>query len=588
MKSSQAKLFLALGAIAVIALGALLMRTLRPAAPAPSATAVTLAPPAATAVTPPAPAATVTPAATLTPVATVTPLPPTPTSTATPEPARKTLALTASVPAALRGVIVDWAAAQDISLVTNTLTATLAIGPRAGEQDILLAEQVYAAADWFASLRSGIASATLQGLWQGQATEDGLQVLLVTEETASALTGLWGAPGATVAVVTADDLLTRLWKEKAALAIVPFDALTPQMIALPVDGLNVLDRALPLAQYPLVVRTWVSGDAALGKALAQAVQPQAPLTNRHADHITSLIMTGVTAMARNTAYAIEQRGDPAFPARKIADVLSAADITHISNEIPFFVGCEARPIKDLLVLCSKPAYMAAIKLVGADIIGLTGNHMLDYGIEPFLYTLDLYDKEGLPYYGGGRTDVEASRPLTITDHGNKLAFLGANSFGPDWNWADSKSPGARFYDPATMKQSINDIRPWADVILVEYQAEETYEYEPSYNNQIQFRATLADGADIVTGVQAHQPQAVEFSRDGRRIILYGLGNLFFDQMFSENVRQGLIPRHTIYEGRLLQTELLTTMLEDYAQPRWATPAERERILKLVFAASGFK
>ncbi|WP_423225646.1 CapA family protein [Candidatus Amarolinea aalborgensis] len=572
MKPLHTKLLLALGVSALIALGACSQPSPSPAAPTAAASPTTDAAPATAAAPPTAAPTNTTPTAT----PTSTPIPP------------KTLALDLSAPAALRTEIVAWASAQGVILITDTATATLTIGPRAGDNAVLLAEQVYAAADWFATLRSGIASASLQGLWQGQPTDDGLQVLLVTEETARALTGLWGPPGPTVAVVTAEDLLTRLWKEKTALAIAPFDALMPQMAALPVDGLNILARDLPLAQYPLAVRTWISGDAGLAQALARALPMQAPLTNRHTDHITSLIMTGVTAMARNTAYAIEQRGDPAFPARKIADVLSAADITHISNEIPFYTGCEARPIKDLLVLCSKPAYMAAIKLVGADIIGLTGNHMLDYGIEPFLYTLDLYDKEGLPYYGGGRNDVEASRPLTITDHGNKLAFLGANSFGPEWNWADSKSPGARVYDPATMKQSITDIRPWADVILVEYQAEETYEYEPSYNNQIQFRATLADGADIVTGVQAHQPQAVEFSQDGRRIILYGLGNLFFDQMFADNVRQGLIPRHTIYEGRLLQTELLTTILEDYAQPRWATAAERERILKLVFAASGFK
>jgi poly-gamma-glutamate synthesis protein (capsule biosynthesis protein) len=576
MKLSHTKLLLALGVIALIALGACSQPSPSPTAPTAAASPTTGAAAATAAASPTAAATNTTAPPAPSPTPTNTPLPP------------KTLAIDFSVPAALRTTIVDWASAQGVILITDTTTATLTIGPRAGDQAILLAEEVYAAADWFATLRSGIASASLQGLWQGQTTDDGLQVLLVTQETASALTGLWGRPGSTVAVVTDDDLLTRLWKEKAALAIVPFDALMPQMAALPVDGLNILTRDLALAQYPLVVRTWISGDAGLAQALARALPMQAPLTNRHADHLTSLIMTGVTAMARNTAYAIEQRGDPAFPARKIADVLAAADITHISNEIPFYTGCEAQPIKDLLVLCSKPAYMAAIKLVGADIIGLTGNHMLDYGIKPFLYTLDLYDKEGLPYYGGGRNDVEASRPLTITDHGNKLAFLGANSFGPDWNWADSKSPGARFYDPATMKQSITDIRPWADVILVEYQAEETYEYEPSYNNQIQFRATLADGADIVTGVQAHQPQAVEFSQDGRRIILYGLGNLFFDQMFADNVRQGLIPRHTIYEGRLLQTELLTTILEDYAQPRWATAAERERILKLVFAASGFK
>ena len=581
MKLSRNQLLLGLLAVGLLALGVLLIRTpgaRLAAAPTPVVSQPTAAP-ASTAT--PLPPTAAPPTSTPTPAPTSTPSP-------TPTPTVITLALDLSAPAALRAAIADWAAAQGMVLVTDTVTATLSVGPRAGDQAVLLAEQVYAAADWFATLRSGISSAALQALWQGQPTGDGLQVLLVSAETAAALTGLWGASGPTVAVVTPADLLTRLWKEKSALALVPFDALMPQMTNLLIDDMNVLARDLPLDHYPLVVRTWVSGDAGLARALAQAMQADLPLRNRDPEHLTSLVMTGVTAMARNTAYAIEQRGDPAFPGRKIAEVLSAADITHISNEIPFYVDCEARPIRNLLVLCSKPAYMAAIKLVGADIIGLTGNHMLDYDIEPFLYTLDLYDQEGLPYYGGGRNDVEASRPLTITDHGNKLAFLGANSFGPEWNWADSGSPGARRYDPAAMAQSIRDIRTWADVILVEYQAEVTYEYEPSFNNQVQFRATLAAGADIVTGVQAHQPQAVEFSQDGRGIILYGLGNLFFDQMFADNVRQGLIPRHTIYEGRLLQTELLTTILEDYAQPRWATAAERERILKLVFAASGFK
>ena len=577
MKSSRHQLLFGLLAVGLLALGVVLIRT--PGARLAAAPTPVVSQPTA------APASTATPLPPTAPPPTPTATP-APTSTPTPTPTVITLALDLSAPAGLRTAIADWAAAQGMVLVTDTVTATLSVGPRAGDQAVLLAEQVYAVADWFATLRSGISAAALQGLWQGQPTGDGLQVLLVSAETAAALTGLWGAPGPTVAVVTPADLLTRLWRDKTALAIVPFDALTPQMTSLPVDGLSVLARDLALDRYPLVVRTWASGDAGLARALAQTMH--LPLRNRDPARLTSLVMTGVTAMARNTAYAIEQRGDPAFPGRKIAEVLSAADITHISNEIPFYVGCEARPIRNLLVLCSKPAYMAAIKLVGADIIGLTGNHMLDYNIEPFLYTLDLYDQEGLPYYGGGRTDVEASRPLTITDHGNKLAFLGANSFGPEWNWADSKSPGARRYDPAAMAQSIRDIRTWADIVLVEYQAEETYEYEPSFNIKAQFRATLAAGADIVTGVQAHQPQAVEFSQDGQRIILYGLGNLFFDQMFAENVRQGLIPRHTIYEGRLLQTELLTTILEDYAQPRWVTAAERERILKLVFGASGFK
>ena len=97
------------------------------------------------------------------------------------------------------------------------------------------------------------------------------------------------------------------------------------------------------------------------------------------------------------------------------------------------------------------------------------------------------------------------------------------------------------------------------------------------------------GATIVTGVQSHVPQAMEpYGADdpgGAGIISYGLGNLFFDQMWSWQTRTNLIARHTIYEGRVINTEILTTVLEDYAQPRWTTPDERVELLQRIFNAA---
>ena len=124
-----------------------------------------------------------------------------------------------------------------------------------------------------------------------------------------------------------------------------------------------------------------------------------------------------------------------------------------------------------------------------------------------------------------------------------------------------------------------------DLVLVELQWEESYDTLPIQSQIDGFRALSDAGADIVTGVQSHVPQAVEF-RNGREI-LYGLGNLFFDQMWSQATREGLIPRQTIYDGRHLSTKLLTTVLEDFAQPRWASEAEREAILQRVNTASGW-
>lgn len=513
--------------------------------------------------------------------------PPTTAPTATPEPPR--IALSDTVTGALKAAIENWASAQGVQVVPASEEADVRIETTHTVSNATqLSEAVFAVADWFPTLRTGMTLDDIRGLWQGQPTADGLVTLLVSPDTAAALRALWGEPAASVTVMAPEEIAPHLWKEKEAIAIVPFDQLEPRLSQLPLDGQNVLDRQMDLATYPLVVRTVASGDPALVESLTATLRDQVSATNRDLERMTTLIMTGVTAMARDTAWVIEQKGDPAYPARKIADVLAAADITHISNEIPFVESCKADPTPNLLVLCSKPSYIEAIKLVGADIIGLTGNHMLDYGRKAFLNTLDLYDQEGLSYYAGGRNAEEARRTLFIEDHGNKLAFMGANSFGPPIDWATEDTPGAQRYNPDTMKANIEAAREQADVVLVEYQAEETYEYTPSYNNRQQFRATIDAGADIVTGVQAHQPQAVELSEDGKKIILYGLGNLFFDQMFDLDVRRGLIPRHTIYQDRLLQTELLTTMLENASQPRWTTPAEREVILKNVFGASGYR
>jgi poly-gamma-glutamate synthesis protein (capsule biosynthesis protein) len=94
------------------------------------------------------------------------------------------------------------------------------------------------------------------------------------------------------------------------------------------------------------------------------------------------------------------------------------------------------------------------------------------------------------------------------------------------------------------------------------------------------------GAIIVSGSQAHHPQAFEFSDGG--LIHHGLGNLFFDQFgVSTGTRQAFIDRHVFYENRHISTELLTIMFIDYARPRPMTPEERIDLLQAVFTASGW-
>jgi hypothetical protein len=152
-------------------------------------------------------------------------------------------------------------------------------------------------------------------------------------------------------------------------------------------------------------------------------------------------------------------------------------------------------------------------------------------------------------------------------------------------------PGACYYytNKETILALVRQLAARVDIVAVELQHQETYDALPIPLQVAEFRELREAGADIVTGVMSHVPQAQEpYGRTdpgGTGIISYGLGNLFFDQMWSWETRTELAARHTIYGGQLLNTEILTMVLEDFAQPRWATPAERADILGRIFAAA---
>jgi hypothetical protein len=56
-------------------------------------------------------------------------------------------------------------------------------------------------------------------------------------------------------------------------------------------------------------------------------------------------------------------------------------------------------------------------------------------------------------------------------------------------------------------------------------------------------------------------------------------------MWAENTREGMIVKHTFYDGRHLSTQVLTTLIYDYGQPRWMSATDREALLERVFGAS---
>jgi len=445
--------------------------------------------------------------------------------------------------------------------------------------ETLAAVWVYALVVPFPTVADAIPADELRRFWTGQS--QGLfsgRPILMAESTYQGMVAIWGLPAPSAVRIAAEgELLDTAWVERDAWAIVPFEALEPRWKVLTIDQQSPLRNDFNPENYPLTINYYFSPELAY-----------LPSTNRDPSKLTVLVMTGVTALVRATAARMEELG-VLFPGRDIGHILRSADLTHISNEIPFASNCPFPNANSLsLQFCSDPDYIALLEDIGTDIVEITGNHFQDYGSEATLLTLDMYDQRGWPYYGGGRNLRDSLKAITLTHNGNQFAFIGCNPVGPGFAWATSTQPGAApCNDYGWMVAEINRLEAEGYLVVATLQYNEYYIHTAT-ETQVRDFGRLADaGAVIVSGSQAHFPQAMTFWGDS--FIHYGLGNLFFDQMDIPVIgtRREFVDRHVFYDGHHISTELLTFMLEDYARPRPMTDYERRDLLEDIFAASGW-
>ena len=107
---------------------------------------------------------------------------------------------------------------------------------------------------------------------------------------------------------------------------------------------------------------------------------------------------------------------------------------------------------------------------------------------------------------------------------------------------------------------------------------------PTQQQRIDFQTWAEWGADIVIGTAEHKPMTVEFYptvRGETAFLHYGLGNLFFDQLYWGN-RRFFMDTLYIYEGRLLTVELFPGIIEDRARPRLLTGDDLFNFLHFMF------
>ena len=277
----------------------------------------------------------------------------------------------------------------------------------------------------------------------------------------------------------------------------------------------------------------------------------------------------------------------------ISDYVRRADFFHISNEAAVAPGCPVfrdDTLGGFNSMCMKREHLQLFDLLDVDVIELTGNHINDFGTAALAESLAIFERRGITVVGGGRSLDEARSPIILEKNGNRIGWLACNAIGPPYAFAtdaegdDGARPGTAYCRGGWPRESLPVLAAQVDLVLMTVQYREFEAHLPTQQQRIDFQTWAEWGADIVIGTAEHKPMTVEFYptvRGETAFLHYGLGNLFFDQLYWGN-RRFFMDTLYIYDGRLLTVELFPGIIEDRARPRLLTGDDLFNFLHFMF------
>lgn len=358
-----------------------------------------------------------------------------------------------------------------------------------------------------------------------------------------------------------DMLFADAYEGKMAYTMTPVEDLDFTRKLLSLNGSYYLDEFDKGALYHVIKFDSELFDEEIAPLIGDTFNKQYP----EKDSVLTFAQTGVTAMSRGMNAKLRVvGGDATYFSQNIADFLAGFDLTHTSNEASFTEYASSENI------CSDPRFIDTLTDIGLDIVELTGNHNQDCGDDAASDTIDIYNEKGIKIVGGGKTAEEAGTPLELEEKGSNITFLAYNlSTG---GATLDNTPGANQYVEASAVNEIAEAKARGDFVLVDVQYYECSAYASEYEDptcdyansaagdQVGFFRHLIDlGADMVVGTSAHQPQTFELYGEG--VIYYGLGNLFFDQIWWPGTTRSLVLVNYFYNGKHLQTKIVPTVYE---------------------------
>ena len=310
---------------------------------------------------------------------------------------------------------------------------------------------------------------------------------------------------------------------------------------------------------------------------------QTTSTERILPKETAIIFGGDVMLSRVVGQKMVKYNDFTWPFKKVADVLKNANYSVVNLESPLTYSKSYLVQTGSFSFNADPKSTQGLKLAGIDLVSLANNHFGNQGKKGMTDTFKILTDAGIKYAGAGNNLSQAHDFKKQNINGMDFCFL-AYAY-PDYLYiAGSSTPGMASMNLTMMKNDVSKAKKSCDKVIVMMHSGIEYVNKPNAQQKNFAHIAIDSGADMVVGHHPHWVQITEIYKG--KAIIYSLGNLVFDQMWSKETAQGALAKAYFKDDVLEKIEIIPIEIKDYGQAVLATGTVAQEILKRMELNSG--
>lgn len=275
----------------------------------------------------------------------------------------------------------------------------------------------------------------------------------------------------------------------------------------------------------------------------------------------SLLVTGDVSLARSVNFQIQKRNNPNYIFEDMAEVLKNSDLTLINLESPLIENCPLT--NEGMIFCSNATNAEGLMKAGITTASLANNHIKDHGQEGIVETNNTLNNYGIQPINQGEYAIWNIK-------GINLAII---AFDLVWHTVEE----------IELIKAVKNAKDQADIVVVFFHWGNEYTINPTKSQRNIAHLMIDSGADLVIGNHPHWVQTVEIYRDN--LIVYSHGNFVFDQLWSEETKEGIIGKYFFNSQHLIEAEFLPIYINSLFQPTIADKTRAKKILGRIYQSS---